>query len=252
MYTVGCDPEIFIKEKGRIVSFHNRLNGKVKESIPFGYGRILEDGCSLEFNLPPALSCNEFDTGIDLMLKDIKHKWDYSEESSYLFDEKEIDSPLCWISGCDTSLNILTNRKTRAIRYCDGFRAAGGHVHLGWTNPTKQQRRQVGILCDYYLGLPSLLLDKKGSQRRKLYGKAGDVRIKPYGIEYRTLSNFWIFERKNREWVYTQTIKAIEDGLNDDRFSKIVTSVNPSWVQQVIDTEQGIEDCILACQEVLL
>ena len=36
------------------------------------------------------------------------------------------------------------------------------------------------------------------------------MRIKEYGVEYRTLSNFWIFSEKTIEWVYEQTRKALE------------------------------------------
>lgn len=49
-------------------------------------------------------------------------------------------------------------------------------------------------LLDLFCGIPSILLDRSNGAllRRKLYGKAGDYRLTPYGIEYRTLSNFWI------------------------------------------------------------
>jgi hypothetical protein len=48
---------------------------------------------------------------------------------------------------------------------------------------------------DYYLGLPSLKWDTDG-RRRKLYGKAGAFRPKPYGLEYRVLSNKWLSDEK--------------------------------------------------------
>jgi hypothetical protein len=49
-------------------------------------------------------------------------------------------------------------------------------------------------LMDLICGIPSVLLDisPESKIRRKLYGKAGDYRLTNYGLEYRTLSNFWI------------------------------------------------------------
>lgn len=62
---------------------------------------------------------------------------------------------------------------------------------------------------DLHLGVPSLVLDKD-TERRKLYGKAGAFRPKPYGVEYRTLSNFWIWSEENIKWAWDQTNKAIQ------------------------------------------
>lgn len=250
MITVGCDPELFIKEKGKIVSFHNKINGKVKEPISFGYGQILEDGCTLEFNLPPALSCEEFDRSIETMLQDIKSEWDYSEVSCHEFSREEIDSPLCWEIGCSASFNAASLIKTPATRYYDGFRAAGGHIHLGFDNVTKELQSKVGVMCDYYLGLPSVLLDKSGQARRKVFGKAGDIRFKPYGVEYRTLSNFWIFKTELREWAYTQAVKATETAMNEEAFELLVNTVNPFDVQEAINSGE-VGDVMYLLKELL-
>lgn len=250
MIKIGCDPELFIKEDDRVISFHGKINGKVKEPVKFGYGQVLEDGCALEFNLPPALSCEEFDRGIEEMLRDIKSKWDYTTKSYHEFSNEEIDSPLCWESGCSSSINAINGLKIPSVRYYDGFRACGGHVHLGWDNPNKAARQRVGIMCDYYLGLPSILMDKEGLARRKVYGKAGDIRYKPYGIEYRSLSNFWIFESKHREWVYSQAVKAVNTGLDEDAFMILVEMVDPRTVQEAINTGEGAEDLLYYLKEV--
>jgi len=45
-------------------------------------------------------------------------------------------------------------------------------------------------LLDIILGITSVLMDNRtNKERRKMYGKAGDYRLKSYGIEYRVLSN---------------------------------------------------------------
>jgi hypothetical protein len=57
-----------------------------------------------------------------------------------------------------------------------------------------QQPQRLIPLMDLLIGIPSVLLDrdKNAKERRKQYGKAGDFRFQPHGLEYRTLSNFWI------------------------------------------------------------
>lgn len=49
-------------------------------------------------------------------------------------------------------------------------------------------------LIDLFCGIPSVLVDRDENARfrRHLYGKAGECRLPKYGIEYRTLSNFWL------------------------------------------------------------
>src|SRR3546814_1862742 len=63
---------------------------------------------------------------------------------------------------------------------------------------------------DWYLGLWSLGKDKD-KVRRSLYGKAGACRIKPYGVEYRVLSNFWIKNKKSRLETWNRMVKGIEE-----------------------------------------
>jgi hypothetical protein len=59
-----------------------------------------------------------------------------------------------------------------------------------------------------FLGLWSVINDPD-TRRRQLYGKAGAIRFKPYGIEYRTLSNFWLADPKLIEKVWDMTAFAI-------------------------------------------
>jgi hypothetical protein len=49
-------------------------------------------------------------------------------------------------------------------------------------------------LMDLFLGVPSIFMDtdKTAPRRRTLYGQAGRFRVKPYGMEYRSLSSFWL------------------------------------------------------------
>ena len=49
-------------------------------------------------------------------------------------------------------------------------------------------------ILDIVVGNTCVIMDRAPSQveRRKVYGRAGEYRLPAHGIEYRTLSNFWL------------------------------------------------------------
>ena len=49
-----------------------------------------------------------------------------------------------------------------------------------------------------------------GILRKQLYGKYGAYRPKPYGQEYRVLSNFWVFDEKLTGWVWDSVALALD------------------------------------------
>lgn len=94
-----------------------------------------------------------------------------------------------------------------------------GHIHIGYDDHDIETSLEIIKAMDLFLGVPSILLDED-KERRKLYGNAGCFRIKPYGVEYRTLSNFWIASEELTNWVFEQTLKAIEFVNNGHQISK--------------------------------
>jgi hypothetical protein len=61
-----------------------------------------------------------------------------------------------------------------------------------------------------------------------MYGKAGAFRFKKYGVEYRTLSNFWIQSEELMRWAFNKTIEAIEL-VN----SGVITEIDKKFGQQI-------------------
>jgi hypothetical protein len=47
-----------------------------------------------------------------------------------------------------------------------------------------------------------------------MYGRAGAFRPKPYGVEYRVLSNVWLRESSMVKWIWNQTFYAVESLFN--------------------------------------
>ena len=84
---------------------------------------------------------------------------------------------------------------------------------------------------DYAIGVPSVLIDSDKA-RRRLYGKAGSMRHKPYGVEYRTLSNFWLNSDELTSWVYDRTLWCTK---NLDRLPEFVSAFDPQTLRRIIN-----------------
>jgi hypothetical protein len=97
------------------------------------------------------------------------------------------------------------------------MRSAGGHIHV----ETDQAPDEVSRQMDLFLSVPATLMDN-GEERKKLYGKMGAFRPKPYGVEYRTLSNFWIFDEKLIRWAWNQTERALKSKLPVENIKDLI------------------------------
>lgn len=213
-FSIGCDPEIFLKDKsGELISSVGLIGGSKWKPQPISdKGHfILEDNVAVEFNIPPSNNCHAFISHINftmdyLLSKTTSMGLEFSTLASASFPEEQLNTPDAQNFGCEPDYNAWTNKINKRPYIEDQtLRSCGGHIHVG----TSFDAISVIRSMDLHLGIPSLYLDSD-VQRRKLYGKAGAFRYKPYGCEYRTLSNFWIWDDKLKEWAYEQTEKALE------------------------------------------
>lgn len=209
---IGSDPELFIVRNGHIGSAIGLVGGSKEEPRPTEFGALQEDNVLLEFNILPTASVEEFKHHIKAVMQDATNTLSAFEAelvrgvSSHIFRQEELEGfgPQAFIFGCDPDFNGWTNQMNPAPFADPGLRTAGGHLHIGYSHleePDAILNNKIIRMCDYTMGLPSILMDKD-EERRKLYGKAGCLRHKPYGVEYRTLSNFWLFSDELLAWAY--------------------------------------------------
>ncbi len=211
---LGADPEVFLKDsKHQLVSVVGLVNGNKwnpmqVEDLPKGF-TLQQDNVALEFGIPPAASRDEFVAYINAVKKagrSYLKGLSFSHESCAIFPESEMQTAEAHIFGCEPDFNAWTHKENPSPKPPHQFmRSAGGHVHVETSLPPEQVVRNL----DMFLGIPSVLMDKGGAPRRQLYGKPGAYRVKPYGVEYRTLSNFWIFNDKHIRWVWNETARAL-------------------------------------------
>jgi hypothetical protein len=211
-FSIGADPELFFKNQQQLISVVGKLGGSKTNPMPIGNGcAIQEDNVAAEFCIPPANSAQEFVSSINFALSDIETRASAlgltlaSLVASGEFSKDQLNNRQARTFGCDPDYNAYTGEPNPRPRAANKLlRSAGGHVHVG----TTEDIIDVVQTLDLVLGVPSVLIDKD-EERRKLYGKAGCYRPKPYGVEYRTLSNFWIWDNKTIEWVYHRVEEAI-------------------------------------------
>lgn len=220
--TLGCDPELFLEQNGQIISAEGLVGGTKEEPLPItdkGHC-VQEDNVMVEFNIPPSNTMNEFKDNINLVKNYLTEKFEKNNISlnysaSAMLDKKYLKTEQAKRFGCEPDFNVWKREANTPPNAGGRLRSAGGHVHIGFPNVTQEKQENVVKAFDILLGLPSVWLDPD-TRRRRMYGKAGAFRFKDFGVECRILSNFWIQSDETIEWVYNETIKAVELALNND------------------------------------
>ena len=212
--TIGADPELFFKNNtGKLISVVGLLGGSKEEPLPIGEGcGIQEDNVAAEFCIPPSDNAAAFVKSIQYSMQDIEVRAAKlgltlaTLVASGSFDRDQLMTSEARRFGCDPDYNAYTKQANPRPQCTNlNLRSAGGHIHVGTENNPWAMAR----VMDLMLGVPSVIMDND-TERRSLYGQAGALRPKPYGLEYRTLSNFWIWNKETIEWVYHQVQESVK------------------------------------------
>ncbi len=228
---IGADPEIFLQDKsGALVSAIGLIGGSKDDPLPvaeLGEGfAIQEDNVAVEYNIPAAGTSQELVKHINAMMGFLTHKVGgmglaFSRQSAASFPKKQLRHPKALEFGCDPDFNAWTMDVNPRPRANDpALRSCGGHVHVGYPMESMEDIARAIRRMDLALAVPAVFMDQEGLLRKQLYGKPGAFRPKPYGFEYRVLSNFWIFNDQHIEWVWKATEKALsllDTPIEDDQ-----------------------------------
>lgn len=246
---LGADPELFLRNrKGKYVPCIGIVGG-TKENPKYFTDKghaLQEDNVMVEFNIPPCETkesfINNLEFSIDHILNEIGNDLGIHVVPSVEFNPKKLEHPQACVAGCSPYLNVYTREEETVTLEDTNVRYAGGHIHVGYDNPTIKKSEVVVKAMDLYLALPSLLLDLD-DRRRKTYGKAGMFREKEYGFEYRSLSNFWLGSTDLMSWVYDNTMLAIDFVTNNNQtpenLNKIINGCEKQRAKELLE-EYGI------------
>jgi hypothetical protein len=229
-FKIGADPEVFVTYNGKLTSAYGLVPGTKENPFPVENGFLQVDGMALEFNINPATDFKSFDRNLNSVLSQmikavpgyeilVEPVADFGLD--YLREQPKEASDL----GCNPDFNAYTRGMNPSPNVNTPFRTASGHIHIGWqdepvdvNDPSHLEACYALVkVLDIYLGIPSLFWDTD-RRRRELYGKAGSFRPKPYGLEYRTLSNKWVGDSNLHKLIYENTIAAIIQTWKDPDF----------------------------------
>lgn len=223
--TIGADPEFIlmtapVPKSTSKLSFNNYeprpitglLGGTKAKPIAvhpdYPSYMMQEDNVMAELNVPAASSGKELfrsvELGKKLMLNNIIPKLQgyhvgWSSSCVGRFPVDALKTPGAQRFGCDPDFDAYNDgAKCDPVVMAKGDkyeeRYAGGHIHVGWSELPSIPSNVLAMFVEAYAYLPYLMYDQQGG-RRATYGAAGRYRPKPYGIEYRTPSNFWTYDR---------------------------------------------------------
>ncbi len=238
--TLGCDPEIFLKKDGKIISAIGLIGGTKHNPQPisdFGHA-IQEDNVAIEWNIPASATIEEFVNNnnfvkdyLAVLVAGMGCELDFSASAE--LDDDQLNNDKAREFGCEPDFNVYLQEANIPPSSDTNLRVCGGHIAVGWDNPQEEVSEDLIKAMDATLGLKSLFIDKD-TRRKEMYGKAGCFRFKPFGVEYRTLSNFWTETDELIKWAYNTTLEAIEL-VNSGRIKDIDEKYS-SYIVEAINT----------------
>ena len=199
---IGADPECFVlDEGGKVVPAFWFLKGKM--DLGAGVGIPFWDGFQAEFTTR-STHCldglkDDIGVGLAATLKAAQAQTPGARLTAKSFfeipEERFFEAnPVHRELGCAPSLNVYGLHPT--LEGADGIpiRTTGGHMHFGLSAGAKRTIPEIVRLLDKVVGIVGVsvadTLDHP--DRRVYYGQPGEYRTPAHGLEYRTLSSFWL------------------------------------------------------------
>lgn len=259
---LGCDPEFFFAKNGKVIGSEKVIPEKGLGTQEVA--KIVRDGVQVEIN-PRAETCraflmNNISSAFKAIHTVVKREGLTLEMGRRIRVDKEellSLSPEAMRLGCapsishyDKGFDIAKIVKGRTIK----SRSAGGHIHIGCNSghairekpdyPEVRERANILVpLLDTIVGNTFVIwdTDPANAVRRKLYGRAGEHRLPDHGgLEYRTLSNFWLYHEALASLVFGMVRIAASLVIGDARAKtshsqEILSAVDPKEIVKAIN-----------------
>lgn len=244
--TYGTDIEyILINKSGQYASAVGLLGGSKEDPVLVDGGNIQEDNILAEVATDICHSEDEFVNNIRRVNRSLMTVLQplglhaHALASARVPDEI-LCTPQALIFGCDPDINAYTGKinPSPTPQAVGNLRTAGAHLHLG----VEKWDEELVKWLDVTLGLFSVIADKD-KDRRTVYGGAGAYRSKPYGLEYRVLSNFWVnseayvrdvFRRANVAYDIYASGKKVSDYVSENMIRACINGqISPRAVKQL-------------------
>lgn len=119
--------------------------------------------------------------------------------------------------GCDIDYQNGAPRNPIKSDTLGLARYAGGHIHFDVDDCIAPD--YAASVCDVMLAVACIAAGEQQGGRRKVYGLPGIYRPKSYGVEYRTLSNFWL------EWLHRDNTFGNLVRITSEAFENVIDEV---------------------------
>lgn len=221
--SIGADPELFAFNGNIPISVHNLLPGTKADPVKVPRGAIQVDGVAAEFNIEPAYTRKDFIKNITHVRKLLQLLLAQKQPTLILKAVPTVVFQSSYFSnlpaealalGCEPDFNAYTGAKNPKPETVLPMRTGSGHIHIGWLGCEQLRKadeksymhmvRTIVKELDFVLYRSSHVWDMD-NQRRTLYGEPGAFRYKPYGLEYRVLSNAWLNHENLMAYVFDAT-----------------------------------------------
>jgi Phage phiEco32-like COOH.NH2 ligase-type 2 len=276
---VGADPELFVQtiEEGQVVPICGKIGGTKENPIIINklvdaiYGAeigrrnrdgkdslgregdyaVQEDNVMLEFNVPAYKSGAAFVDSISKVLNTLdssvlsQHGLKCKHDVMHTFKPEDlVPYPQAFTVGCLADMNAYAEndafeRTPFTAAHFGNHRFCGGHIHVQY-NYNNVPKHVFAQFMDLVAELPFIRWDKQ-KMRRMFYGQPGIYREKPYGIEYRTLSNFWLGQTFREKYLplLSDNVFILAQTANNDpeRLKSAYSKIDWDDVQHAIKTE---------------
>jgi hypothetical protein len=223
------------------------------------------DNALLEFTMPPEESSEDMVESLTSLFGGAQirlgKRYRIEPQASHVYKKEELEdvvSPTIrdkdgnliryshWESGCNPNFNGYKLEPNPPANFTNGLRTGSFHIHVGDLDYAKNgedgllhslDNKALAIrLLDIYLGCASILFDCDPSSpaRRELYGKAGEFRPTPYGVEYRVLGNYALRCPSTTRLVFDLVEYAMAH-FNEGTALDVARSVDEDQVQAAIN-----------------
>ena len=236
--TIGADPEVFLcNNKGLVMPACGLIGGTKAHPVPVEGGALQEDNVMAEFNVNPSSQAESFVNNINLVYSEIVRKaeqvgLEVSPLASARFPMFILaEHPQAMEFGCEPDFNAYTLSENKSPSTASTLRTCAGHVHLGFEVETDDYMGTCGSVVEYLDWIVGLwtVLEDTDTTRRERYGKAGAFRPKPYGLEYRVPSNFWLQSDKLKRAMFYRVQHAYamaQAGTKVPNVDSVITAIN--------------------------
>jgi Phage phiEco32-like COOH.NH2 ligase-type 2 len=250
---IGSDPEIFAEdEDGQLIPAFNFLGSKTKPTVANatngqGPNNMYWDGFQAEFETAASHCMGWHGDSLQNGLKGLHNALKVYNPKAKLSVKTVFDIPQKVLAeakaehvafGCNKSLNVYGAEGFTAPGHEVPYRSAGGHIHIGFQGAkfTTKEIEDAVKAMDAVLGVAAVSMfgNYDDKRRRLMYGLAGEYRLPKHGLEYRTLSNAWLFHPVTANIVFDLARSAFKFGQS---------GLFKYWKA----TEQETQDCINTC-----